>query len=236
LRGTGRLRAVDVAAAGAVFNDPAGAITMDEGRVKTSDATGSLYGGAVRIEDAEIDLFGGTGAGRFRARLEGVDLDRFTKEYEPPAVKLTGLADGLVDFEWNADGLTAFDLELTSTRNFTLNREVIEQLLMTSVTGQVRGLKFLNRRIRKKTIGEAPQRPFDRAAVTLRLVGDTYETQRLEGPVLLESETLDFTIDLRIDVRALADALKLQQEAQIENIDSISAEPLKWSTPPAPSK
>lgn len=236
LRGTGRARAVDIAAAGAVFNDSLGTFTMDEGRVKTSDTTGSLYGGRMRIEEAEIDLFGGTGAGRLRARIEDVDLDRFTKEYEPPAVKLTGLADGLVDLEWNSDGLTAFDLELESTRDFTLNRETIEQLLMTSFMGDVRGLKFLNRRIRKKTIGEAAQRRFDRAAVALRLVGDTYETQRLEGPVVLDSDTLDFTIDLRVDVRALADALKLQQEAQLENIDSISAEPLKWSTPAGPTE
>lgn len=222
-----RFAAAQGAAAGAILKEVLGQCTLESGILTAKSVRGSLYGGKLEA-DVTWNLKSETGEGRVNARLEGVDLERFCKEYELPSVRLTGLAHGDVFLEWDRDGLRAFEVTLDSTERFSLNRETIEQLLLTAVTGEVRGLKLFNRRIRKRTIGEAPMRKFDQAKLSLKLTGDTYETQRLIGPVTLESDTLDFTIDLGVDVRAIADAVTLKQQARLDEVDSISSDPVQW--------
>ncbi|GMU92762.1 MAG: hypothetical protein AMXMBFR4_18200 [Candidatus Hydrogenedentota bacterium] len=224
-----RFAAAQGAAAGAILKEILGQCTLESGILTANSVRGTLYGGKLEA-DVAWNLMSVMGEGRVNARLEGIDLERFCKEYEVPSVRLTGLAHGDVRLEWNKNALRAFEVTLESTERFSLNRETIEQLLLTAVTGEVRGLKLFNRRIRKKTIGDAPMRKFDQAKLSLTLTGDTYETQRLIGPVTLESDTLDFTIDLGVDVRAVADAVTLKQQARLDEVDSISSDPVQWKS------
>ncbi|MCC6696548.1 MAG: hypothetical protein IT365_13030 [Candidatus Hydrogenedentes bacterium] len=230
LSGNLQFAAASAAAAGAELEQPRGICAIENGVAKVSGAEASLYGGQLTI-NGEVNLLDTNAGGRVEARFTGIDLDRFTKEYEPPSVRLTGLADGTVLLVWNQDGLQDLRVDLASNQDFSLNREVIESLLLQSLTSGVTGLKMLNRRIQKKTIGEEAMREFDNATASLSLEGERYEEQRLVGPVALKSETLDFSIDVAVDLRAIADALEIQQQAKLEEGDTISAEPVQWTGP-----
>ncbi len=230
LDGRVRFAAAEAAAAGAVLNDPRGICMIENGVAQATHVEASLYGGRTAF-DATVNILDTDQGGRLDAHLEDIDLDRFTKEYEPPSVVLTGIANGDVSLVWAVNGLTDLRVDLASEENFSMNREIIENLLLQSVTADMTGLKRLNKRIREDTIGEGSQRPFDRAAVSLSLEGDTYEEQRLVGPVSLESEMLDLSIDLGVDLLAIASAMELQQQAQLGEGDTISAEPVQWGLP-----
>jgi hypothetical protein len=230
LNGTIQFAAADAATAGAVLNDPRGVCTIQDGVAEAAGVEATLYGGRTTF-NASVNVLDMGEGGRLDAHLQGVDLDRFTKEYEPPAVVLTGIADGDISLAWNEDGVKDLRVDLASEEDFSMNREVIENLLLQSVTAEVTGLKRLNRRIREDTIGEAAQRPFERAAMSLSLEGETYDEQRLTGPVSLKSEMLDLSIDLGVDLRAIASAMELQQQAQLGEGDTLSAEPVQWSLP-----
>ncbi|MCC6486864.1 MAG: hypothetical protein IT364_05130 [Candidatus Hydrogenedentes bacterium] len=230
LNGKLQFAAASAAAAGAELEQPQGVCAIENGIGKVRGAKATLYGGELTI-DGEVNLLDTGAGGRVEARFTGIDLDRFTKEYEPPSVRLTGLADGTVLLVWNQDGLQDLRVDISSGQGFSLNREVIESLLLQSLTSGVTGLKMLNRRIQKKTIGEEAMRSFDSATASLSLEGERYEEQRLVGPVALKSETLDFSIDVAVDLRAIADALEVQQQAKLQEGDTISAEPVQWIGP-----
>jgi hypothetical protein len=230
LNGHVRFAAADAAAAGAMLHDPRGECTIENGVAVAKGVEASIYEGRI-VADAEVNLLDTAAGGTLNAHLEGVDLDRFTKEYEPPSVVLTGIASGDVSLVWNADGMRDLRVDLASNEGFSMNREVIENLLLQSLTAGVTGMKKLNRRIQEETIGAAPQRPFESAAVSLSLEGDTYAEQRLVGPIALKSKMLNLSIDLGVDLMAIASAMELQQQAQLGEGDTISAEPVQWSLP-----
>jgi len=221
--------AADAAAAGAMLHDPRGTCTLEDGVATAKGVEASLYGGRVTF-DAAANLLDAAAGGNLTAHLEAIDLDRFTKEYELPSVTLTGIANGDVSLAWNGDGLRDLRVDLASEKDFSMNREIIENLLLQSLTAGAAGMKRLTR-IQQKTIGEAAQRPFDRASVSLSLDGETPETQRLLGPLRLESNLLNFSIDLRVDLLSITSAMELQQEARLGEGDTISAEPVQWSLP-----
>ncbi len=226
--GDGKFHAANAAAGGGLLTEVDGAFTLENGVVRADGVTATMYGGAATVS-AEVDLFGPEGRGKLIAKVTGTNLETFTKEYKPPVVLLTGIAQGEAELEWAKAGITDFRVELASDKEFSLNRESVEQLLLTALTSEVPGLKFLNRRIRKKTIGDDPMRQFDSATVSLRLEGEPGENQRLTGPVALTSDTLDFTIDLGVDLGAIAEGLQLSQDAQLEDIEKISTDPLQWN-------
>ncbi|MBX7257738.1 MAG: hypothetical protein K1Y02_15360 [Candidatus Hydrogenedentes bacterium] len=228
LNGDGKFLVANAAAGGGLLTDIDGAFVLEDGVVTAEGVKARLYEGAATIT-ARVDLFGPEGRGKVNAEVTDLNLDTFTKEYKPPVVLLTGLAKGQAELEWSKAGVTDMRVELTSDKDFSLNRESVEQLLLSALTSEVPGLKLLNRRIRKKTIGDEPMRKFDSAAVSLRLEGQPGENQRLMGPVALKSEMLDFSIDLGVDLGAIAEGLQLSQEAQLEDIEKISTDPLQWN-------
>ncbi len=222
--------AADAAAAGAMLHNPQGSATIENGVAQATGVHASLYGGNVTF-DVAVNVLDVDAGGRLDAHLENIDLDRFTQEYEPPSVTLTGIANGDAMLAWNKDALRELRVDLASDQGFSLNREIIQDLLLQSLTAEVTGMKKLNKQIEKETIGKAAQRPFDSASVSLSLEGDTYEDQRLVGPIALKSKMLNLSIDLGVDLRAIADALDLQQQARLGEGDTISAEPVQWKLP-----
>ena len=69
---------------------------------------------------------------------------------------------------------------------------------------------------------------FDSVSLTLKISGDDPDSMRLAGPVTLRSEALNLTIDLGADMAAIYAGLELQQEAQLEAVDSIALDPIQW--------
>ncbi|GMW02321.1 MAG: hypothetical protein AMXMBFR84_34570 [Candidatus Hydrogenedentota bacterium] len=227
LSGEGRFAIANVAAAGAVIHELSGTFEVQGGIMNVIVTGGTLYGGVIS-GTAQVDLVGENREGRMALDFDGVDLDQFTREYEPPQVVLTGLANGKVQIQWDRAGMTKFHAVLKSTEGFTMDKATIDTLLVTTVMQETRGLRFLTKGLRKDAIGDEPQRPFDSASMVIDLTGDSPETHRLEGPVKMLSKGLDLTIDLGVDIGAIYAGLELRQEAQLDQIDTITADPLQW--------
>jgi len=175
-------------------------------------------GGATSIEDVAFSLFGGTVDARievhpFEAGLplnlsgdvKEVDLDLFTKEFKPESVVLTGKVNGTFSAGLAASQLTALDVDLQSTENFSVNRATVEQLLMRQYLGDMAGGKKMQRMV-QDVIGKDEQRAFESAATRLGL-----EDGRISGYVKLSSEKLNLTLDVKADPEALLEALRIRQ-------------------------
>ena len=185
-----------------------------------SGVQGDVYGrgNTIAVENLEVTLFGGkiqasaeTGVLdpglpiRIASKVQGLDLAVFTREFEPPAVRLTGWVSGAVAVDFDLNGLRDLEVALRATEGFTLNRDMVEQILLAQYMGDATGGKALDRVV-QKVIGKDDQRPFDRARLDLGL-----EDNRITGQAVLESEGLNLTIAIKADPKALLEALKVRQ-------------------------
>lgn len=218
LSGAGRVRVDRAAAAGAALHNVAGPLEANGRTVRFGPFTGDVFGGAVS-GDAYVELAEAGPVIRIEARLERVDLARFTEEMKPPGVKLTGIADGELEVVWSTRGIEDLRVALRCSENLTVNRDLLEQLLLTHYVKDVAGLGGLDR-VRAQVIGKAEQRPFDGAELELGWAVD-----ELKGQVRLKSRELSLTVDLTVDAEALAEAIRLQQETRLKDIQGIRADP-----------
>lgn len=215
--GAGRASAGEVSAAGGVASDVSGLIELKGEDVLFRELTASVFGGRFAGE-AEIGVLRKNMPVRLAARFEGIDLDRFTREVQPPEVKLTGIASGSATVGYASSGLTQFALHATSTENFSLNRDMVEHLLRNPQFRGILGAGQIERTM-ERFIGRAPQRPFDSAEMELRL-----EEGRIRGETVLKSEKtreyngLNLTIDLAIDPEALGQALLLLEQSEVTGV------------------
>jgi hypothetical protein len=218
LEARGEVQAAEAAVAGAVLRELAVPVHIKGWSLAADGFEAELFDGGIK-GSVSVELAEEGFPGRLTAEIVAVDLATFCEEFEPPGTRLTGSAGGRLMIEWNADGLAALEVDLACEEGFTMNRELIEQLLLKQLLGDAAGTKRLGK-IREKVIGEAPQRPFDRAALTLRKEGDM-----LRGEVKLPSEQLNLTVDLKIDPRNIFKALELRQKSQLDQIGGITTEP-----------
>lgn len=213
--GAGTFNAASASSAGALLTDIAGGYAFTGDRLSLSDVSGQLYGGKL-LGQGQVELLTGTYNGEFQADINRLDLDRFTKEFEPGEFRFTGISDGEVYARWSTVGLSGARFTLTSTEGFSLDRETVETMLTTSALPDQWGMRWIRKRINKKMIGTEPQRPFDSARVDLELRQTDGEPDRLLGPISLKSETLDFNIDWTVDVNAIYAAME-SDLAAVEN-------------------
>ena len=194
--------------------------TLRAAGVNVEAIKGAIHtqGSATRIEDGVLSLFGGTVDARIEVRpfetglplnfsgaVKDLDLDVFTKEFKPESVVLTGKVNGAFSAGLVASQLTALDVDLESTENFSMNRATVEQLLMRQYMGDMAGGKKMQRMV-QDIIGKDEQRTFDSAATKLGL-----EDGRITGYVKLVSEKLNLTLDVKADPEALLEALRIRQ-------------------------
>lgn len=216
--GTGTFSAASAFSGGALLTDIAGGYAFTGDRLTLNDVAGQLYGGSI-LGRGQVELLTGTYNGEFNADISRLDLDRFTKEFEPGEFRLTGISNGEAYARWSTVGLSGARFLLTSTEGFSLDRETVETMLTTSALPDQWGMRWIRKRINKKMIGDDPQRPFDSARVDLNLYQAEGEQDRLMGPITLKSETLDFNIDWTIDLEAIYAAME-SELADVENISS----------------
>ncbi len=215
--GSGTFSAGSAFSGGALLTDIAGGYAFTGDRLTLSDVAGQLYGGNV-LGRGQVELLTGTYNGEFNADITRLDLDRFTKEFEPGEFRLTGISNGEAYVRWSTVGLSGARFLLTSTEGFSLDRETVETMLTTSALPDQWGMRWIRKRINKKMIGDDPQRPFDSARVDLNLYQAEGEQDRLMGPITLKSETLDFNIDWTIDL----DAIYAAMESELADVENIS--------------
>ena len=149
-----------------------------------------------------------------KAELDRIDLARLTEEVQPPAVSLTGVADGHAEIEYTLDGIQAFSLEASSRDGLTVNRDLVEKLLRRDALESVLGVRRLERTL-TKLLGTAPQRPFDTGKLSLSLESDEFVGRtELKSAATEDYNGLNLNIDLAIDVLALAESLKLLEQTE----------------------
>jgi len=216
--GTGVLRADSATSAGALLTEIGGNYAFTGDMLSLSDVTGQTYGGAV-LGQGQVELLTGTYNGEFQADITRLDLDRFTKEFEPGEFRLTGISKADVYARWSTEGLSGAQFVMTSTDGFSLDRETVETMLTSRALPDQWGMRWIKKRINKKMIGDDPQRLFDSARVDLELRQTDGEPDRLLGPITLKSETLDFNIDWAIDVNAIYAAM----ESDLAAVENFSA-------------
>lgn len=216
--GTGSLSAEEVSVAGAGIRSLSGSARFEGEHLNLPKMVAALFDGTVEAA-VEVGLFEDGLPIRLEARFDSLDLAVLTKEVQPPSVELTGLASGSATVLYTRDGLTGFNIEMRSEENFSLNREMVEQVLRTDQFRSLLGAKKVEKAL-GKFLGSAPQRPFDSAELTLGL-----EEDRIVGRAVFKSvETKDYnglnmTINLKIDVAALGEAMKLLEQAEMENME-----------------
>jgi len=211
---TGSIAAAEVAAGGVIVRDAGGPWRIASGELRCEQLSARLFGGLVsgslrqRVDVAPY-------AGRFEGVIKDADLARFTEEFKPPYARMTGLASGVFEFGWSAEGVTHLRVQLVSDRGFTLNRDILETLLLSEYTKGMIGEQTIDA-VRRSVLGGSEARPFDRAELSLETQGDRYA-----GPLRLQSEALDLTVDLRIDKEVVTEFLQLRHETNLENIADI---------------
>jgi hypothetical protein len=191
--------------------------------LKKLSAVPAAEGDKLILGDIEAHTFGGRVTGRIEweplapgmpatitAALDGIDLAVFTKEIEPPSVRMTGIIGGSARLVCAIDGLRDFEADLHTLADFTLNRDMVEQIMMSQYVKTFTGGRTLDRAI-QRSIGEAEQRPFKSAGLHLE-----YEGENITGALRMESELIGFTINIDTDPETIGEMLMLQQLERIE--------------------
>lgn len=210
-----------VVAFGARIYDVSAKIDGSGTALDLSQVTGTLWKGALEA-GISWGLLEEKKPIRLKANFTGVDLADFTEKYKPPKVQMTGLADGEVDLVYNEDGLQSLNARVWSEKDFTLNRDAIQELLLEQQLGGSIGDKLLGI---KQVVGKAEQRPFDSAELDLEWVGDGYKAD-----ISMRSKALDLTVTMNVEEEALAAGLALRQQNRLDQIQGISAQPVALDT------
>ena len=156
----------------------------------------------------------------FRAVVDNIDLDRFSREFEPPGVYLTGRARGEVGVKREGAEWESIMVRLAAGDGFTMNRDMVQQLLLTHHVREAGGGRTLDRLV-TQVLGEAEQRPFESAELSM----DLSPEKRLVGDGLLRSPLLNMTLDLAVDIEVIEDALQFRQEAELDAIEGFEFGP-----------
>ncbi len=193
------------------------------------DVTAGLRfeGMTARLEDLAMNLFGGAVNGAASVRLnepglpaeatlsvDGADLSVFTEEFKPPSVVLTGRLGGTLSIAAGLDGLRDFRLEMTASDGFSINKDLVEQLLVSQYMEGMSGGRQIGDVLRD-VLGDQPQRPFDAGRADLRL-----EDGRIAGVIRLESKSLNLTVDVKADPAALLEALRIGRDSGAETTNT----------------
>lgn len=170
-------------------------------RLRSDNVRASVFGGAV---DATIAV-GVLEAGMpilLDLKLSDIDLEQFTNEYKPPGVTLTGRASGSVAIAFLGGGLSDLTVDLQAGDGFSMNRDMVEQLLLSQYLPEMPMGKSFERMLRR-TIGKKPQRAFDSATLELG-----FAEGRIVGKALLDSKDLALDVDIKADPKAVIEALR----------------------------
>jgi hypothetical protein len=188
-----------------VYGMPFGALdtrlTLDATHLKSEGLRTTFLSGNLQL-DTSVAYRDPAWSTRIDMDASGIDLTEFTNVFEPPDVVLTGIVSGTVAGEFSLEGLTSLDVDLLATEGLSMNRSMVRQILMSQYVNDAVGSKSVQKVI-EKVIGKAEQRPFDRAVLELGL-----EDGLIVGIARLESKSLDVTVDIRAEPKALLEAIR----------------------------
>lgn len=199
--GAGTLSAASCTVAGTHWSAIAGKTRVENGAVLLEEVTAAVFGGSVGMTGTAALVDEGMPL-KLDMTVSDVDLAVFTREFKPPSVVLTGRLGGTADLLVRGGKLAGLHVDLAASSGFSLNKDMVEQLLTSQYVTTMTGGKQVTALIRD-VLGDAPQRAFDAAAVNLAL-----RDGRIEGVARLESRDLNLTMDIKADPEALLEALR----------------------------
>lgn len=204
--GGGRLTASSVA----VYDMPFGAVDthlkISAEKITCNSLTTTFLDGNLTLS-GETDYHDPAFRSSLDGKVEHLDLARFTETFEPPDVILTGKVSGAIDMVLSTEGLVDLNVDLTATDNLSLNRAMVREILMSQYVNEAVGSKSVQKII-EKVIGKDEQRPFDKAVLQLRL-----EDGLIRGEARLESKSLDVTVDINAEPKAILEAIRSSTES-----------------------
>lgn len=208
--GAGTLSAASCTVAGTHWSAIAGRTRVEDGAVLLEEVTAAVFGGSVGMTGTAGLVEDGMPL-KLDMTVSDVDLAVFTQEFKPPSVVLTGRIGGTADVLVRDGKLADLHVDLAASSGFSLNKDMVEQLLTSQYVTTMTGGKQVTALIRD-VLGDAPQRAFDAAVMNLALRGG-----RIEGVARLESRDLNLTMDIKADPEALLEALRAGRDgAQAE--------------------
>ena len=200
-RGDGEIKADSALVYGIPFGAVNAALEIDADQLRCTALKTTFLAGDLAL-DAAVNYRDPAWTTLADLRVEGVDLAEFTKTFEPPDVVLTGIVSGTASVTLSTEKLMALNVDLSATKNLTLNRAMVREILMSQYVNDAVGSKAVQR-VLEKVVGKAEQRPFDKAIVDLRL-----EDGMIVGFARLESKALDLTVDINAEPTALLQAIR----------------------------
>ncbi|NLV40263.1 MAG: hypothetical protein GXY15_03415 [Candidatus Hydrogenedentes bacterium] len=215
--GAGALSAESCTVAGTRWSAIAGKTRVENGTVLLEEATAAVFGGSVGMTGTAALVDEGMPL-RVDMTVSDVDLAVFTQEFKPPSVVLTGRVGGTADLLVRDAKLADLHVDLAASSGFSLNKDMVEQLLTSQYVTTMTGGKQVTALIRD-VLGDDPQRAFDAAVLTLAL-----RDGRIEGVARLESRDLNLTMDIKADPAALLEALRAGRDgasAEVANPDGM---------------
>ena len=201
----GQIQIEELTVGGSKLRKTRGNILLGEQGIILEDVNFELFGGGV-VARASVNIIGTEFSIAVSGEVQNLDLSIFTSEFEPPSLMLTGSVNGTFKSEFNTKQLLALDVNLTASDGFSMNRDMVEQLLMRQYVDEMTRERQMTR-VLQSVIGEDEQRKFDEARLILGL-----EDNRITGYAKLESENLNLTVDIKADPEALLEALKTRQQ------------------------
>jgi len=203
--GTGRLDIGGLNIGGTQLSDLATGVRAEGRHLHFDDLASGLFRG--RVEGtAEVDVFDPTYPMRLELDAIDLDLEKFTTEFEPPDTELTGRVSGQAMIALGFDGLKDLRVRLEAPDGITLNRSMVELILLSQQVGEFTAGATLSRVVRQ-VIGESEHRPFDSATLELG-----FQDGRIVGVAVLRSRALNLTVDIAADPGAIAEALRIRAE------------------------
>jgi len=215
--GAGALSAESCTVAGTRWSAIAGKTRVENGTVLLEEATAAVFGGSVGMTGTAALVDEGMPL-RVDMTVSDVDLAVFTQEFKPPSVVLTGRVGGTADLLVRDAKLADLHVDLAASSGFSLNKDMVEQLLTSQYVTTMTGGKQVTALIRD-VLGDDPQRAFDAAAVA-----PAPRDGRIEGVARLESRDLNLTMDIKADPAALLEALRAGRDgasAEVANPDGM---------------
>lgn len=209
LRAEAKMQAEELLAGGATVKNLETKAQIEDRKLRLDTNEAALFGGTIHVQ-AEVDLEDAAFPVRVRGQLNQVDLDVFTKEFQPPAIKMTGIASGEFDILFDRDGIRAFSAELRCPETFTINRDIVYQLAKYT-----HGVAILGKSL-ENAIGKADPRPFDSAEASI-----SWEGGDVTVTTFVRSRLLDLapTFYIRADWGRLLQMLRDNQLQELNDLD-----------------
>lgn len=208
----------EVTAAGVTTGPVRGPMVFRGDHAEAASMRAGLWDGDV-VFDVRVGVFDPELPVELRAVVDNIDLERFSREFDPPGIYLTGRARGEVGIKREEAEWESVLVRLAAGDGFTMNRDMVRELLLTHHMRDASGGRALDG-IVVQVLGEAEQRPFERAELAM----DLSPEKRLVGDGLLRSPLLNMTLDLAVDIEVIEEALQLRQEAELDEIEGIEYE------------